>query len=118
MRHPPAIPAVVVPRTAAPGGWYCWYVLGPLQATTQDLVTPRLRGTAFAVFSRGPNIIGLELGPYMVGLISDASGSLRSGIIAAICIVPVSLFALLFAARRLAAAEAAVLARGDDVDLE
>ena len=93
-----------------------WF--GPLQATTQDLVTPRLRGTAFAVFSLGPNIIGLGLGPYTVGLISDASGSLRTGIIVAICIVPVSLFALLFAAQRLAAAEAAVFARGDDVDAD
>jgi MFS family permease len=88
-----------------------WF--GPLQATTQDLVTPRLRGTAFAVFSLGPNIIGLGLGPYSVGLISDASGSLRLGILAAICIVPVSLGALLFAARRLPAAEAQVLAQGD-----
>ncbi len=50
---------MIVPPTAAPGGWYRWYVLGPLQATTQDLVTLRLRGTAFAVFSLGPNIIGL-----------------------------------------------------------
>ena len=66
------------------------------------------------LFSLGPSIIGLGLGPYTVGFISNASKGLRTGIIAAICIVPVSLSALLFAARRVANPEEAVLARGDD----
>ncbi len=76
-----------------------WF--GPLQATTQDLVIPRLRGTAFAAFSLGPNIFGLGLGPYCVGLISDATGDLRLAILCAIAVLPITIFSLLFASRSL-----------------
>jgi MFS family permease len=76
-----------------------WF--GPLQATTQDLVVPRLRGAAFAAFSLGPNIFGLGLGPYTVGLISDATGDLRLAILIAAGILPLTLAALLFGAWKL-----------------
>ncbi|SOE93808.1 Major Facilitator Superfamily protein [Burkholderia sp. D7] len=90
--------------------FYCAYAVatlfvpmwfGPLQATTQDLVIPRLRGTAFAAFSLGPNIFGLGLGPYCVGLISDATGDLRLAILCGIAVLPVSIFSLLVASRSL-----------------
>lgn len=84
-----------------------WF--GPLQATTQDLVTPRLRGTAFAVFSLGPNIIGLGLGPYMVGLISDATGDLRLAIMVALSLAPLTLISLFVAASNLRKDEAVAL---------
>ncbi|SKC88027.1 Major Facilitator Superfamily protein [Burkholderia sp. CF099] len=96
--------------------FYCAYAVatffvpmwfGPLQATTQDLVIPRLRGTAFAAFSLGPNIFGLGLGPYFVGLVSDASGDLRLAILCAIGVLPISIGALLFASRSLLHGEAA-----------
>ncbi len=51
--------------------------LGPCAATIQDLVLPRMRGTATAVFFLGTTIIGLGLGPYIVGLVSDVTGDLR-----------------------------------------
>ena len=81
-----------------------WF--GPLQATTQDLVIPRMRGTAFAAFSLGPNIFGLGLGPYFVGLVSDASGNLRLAILCALGVLPVSIFSLLVASRSLQRDEA------------
>ena len=88
--------------------FYCAYAVatffvpmwfGPLQATTQDLVIPRLRGTAFAAFSLGPNIFGLGLGPYCVGLLSDASGDLRFAILCALGVLPISIMSLLVASR-------------------
>jgi len=82
-----------------------WFA--PMTATTQDLVVPRLRGRAFAMYSLGPNILGLGLGPYTVGLISDATGDLRFGLFVALGVLPLTLFLLLFAARHLAADEAA-----------
>ncbi|WP_421793713.1 MFS transporter [Hydrocarboniphaga effusa] len=81
-----------------------WF--GPVQATTQDLVIPRLRGSAFAVLSLGPNIVGLGLGPYTVGLISDATGDLRFALYVAVSLLPAALVALFYAARHLAADEA------------
>lgn len=81
-----------------------WF--GPLQATTQDIVVPRLRGTAFAAFSLGPNIFGLGMGPYCVGLISDATGDLRFAILCSLAVLPITLIALLYAARTLTQAEA------------
>ena len=99
--------------------FYCAYAVatlfvpmwfGPLQATTQDLVIPRLRGTAFAAFSLGPNIFGLGLGPYCVGLISDATGDLRLAILCGIAVLPVSIFFLLVASRSLLKGEEAARA--------
>lgn len=82
-----------------------WFA--PMQATTQDLVIPRLRGTAFAMYSLGPNILGLGLGPYTVGLISDASGSLRTGVLSVLATLPVTIALLFYAARHLATDEEA-----------
>jgi MFS family permease len=76
-----------------------WFA--PNQATTQDLVVPRLRGTAFAMYSLGANIIGLGLGPYTVGLISDATGNLRMAILCALATLPLTIVTLIYAARHL-----------------
>lgn len=81
-----------------------WFA--PLQATTQDLVIPRLRGLGFAIFSIGPNVLGLGLGPYLVGLASEAIGDLRIAILLAVGIFPLAVAALLFGARTLARDEA------------
>ncbi|RUN76528.1 MFS transporter [Sphingomonas sp. TF3] len=82
-----------------------WFA--PNQATTQDLVVPRLRGTAFAMYSLGANIIGLGLGPYTVGLISDATGDLRLAILCALATLPLTVATLIYAARNLGADERA-----------
>ncbi|MDX3898953.1 MAG: MFS transporter [Sphingobium sp.] len=82
-----------------------WFA--PNQATTQDLVIPRLRGTAFAMYSLGANILGLGLGPYTVGLLSDATGDLRFAILCALATLPFTIAILFYAARHLVASEEA-----------
>lgn len=84
---------------------------GCLSATGQDLVLPRMRGTAFATQGLGTNIIGLGLGPYLVGLISDGTGSLRMGILAILLSVPLMWGCAFVLIRRLGAAEATVVVR-------
>lgn len=63
-------------------------------ATAQDLVVPRLRGVGFAVQTLSTSLIGLGLGPYMVGLISDITGNLRLAILSLLVLL-VPLFILL-----------------------
>jgi MFS family permease len=55
--------------------------LGAAAATTQDLVLPRMQGTATASFFLATTLVGQGLGPYMVGQISEVSGSLRVGVL-------------------------------------
>lgn len=50
--------------------------VGATAATTQDLVPPRMRGTAVAALSIGATLIGLALGPYIAGRISTVTGDL------------------------------------------
>lgn len=85
--------------------------LGPVAATSQDLVLPRMRGAATAVFFLGTNIIGLGLGPYVVGLVSDVSGDLRFAMLSVLFILPVTLTLFVLASRRLPALEASVVER-------
>ncbi|MBT5601079.1 MAG: MFS transporter, partial [Gammaproteobacteria bacterium] len=49
------------------GGMY----LGPSFAMTQALVTLRMRAVASAILLFMLNIIGMGLGPYFVGIVSD-----------------------------------------------
>ncbi|MCW3837340.1 spinster family MFS transporter [Sphingomonas canadensis] len=80
--------------------------LGASAAATQDLVLPRMRGTATAAFFIGTTLIGLALGPYLAGRISYLSGSLATGILALLVTVPVALAAAIAAWRLLPEAEA------------
>ena len=73
--------------------------LGAAAATTQNLVMPRMRGTATATFFLATTLFGLALGPYLAGQISVVSGSLSTGVLSILVIVPFGL-ALLFAAYR------------------
>src|SRR5690606_16839995 len=50
--------------------------LGSAAAATQDLVLPRMRGTATAAFFIGTTLIGLALGPYLAGRVADLTGSI------------------------------------------
>ena len=54
--------------------------LAPCSATAQELVPPHMRGVATATFYTGFTLIGLALGPYLVGHVSAATGSLALGI--------------------------------------
>lgn len=85
--------------------------LGACAATTQDLVLPRMRGTATATFFIGTTLIGLALGPYAAGKVSAVSGSLSVGMISLLAATPISITCLWLAYRRLPAAEASREAR-------
>lgn len=75
--------------------------LGIGGSTIQDLVLPRMRGSATAVFILMVTLIGLALGPFCVGLISDATGDLRIGIGSALLVNLGAALMLLIAARAL-----------------
>ena len=98
--------------------------LGGAAATTQDLVLPRMRGTATASFFLATTLVGLSFGPYMVGQISDFAGTmvngkligdLRTGILSLIGVAPVALGLLIYAYRALPAAEATLNERSGEV---
>lgn len=97
--------------------------LGAAAATTQDLVLPRMRGTATAAFFLGTTLVGLCFGPYMVGQISDLTGTvvdgklvgdLRSGILALIGVAPIAIVALILAYRAVPLAEATLAERSGE----
>jgi len=94
--------------------------LGAAAATTQDLVLPRMRGTATAAFFLGTTLVGLSFGPYMVGQISDLTGTmvdgkvvgdLRTGILSLIAVAPIALGLLIYAYRAVPRAEATIVER-------
>ncbi len=97
--------------------------LGAAAATTQDLVLPRMRGTATAAFFLGTTLVGLSFGPYMVGQISDLAGTmvdgklvgnLRVGILSLIAVAPVALALLIAAYRSVPKAELTIVERARD----
>lgn len=85
--------------------------LGATAATVQDLILPRMRGTATATFFIATTLIGLALGPYMAGYVSTMTGSLRTGILSLLVAAPFSTLLLILAWRSVPAAEASVVAR-------
>jgi MFS family permease len=93
--------------------------LGAAAATTQDLVMPRMRGTATATFFLATTLFGLALGPYLAGQMSVVSGSLSTGVLSILVIVPVGIALLVAAYRLVPLAERTVVERaraaGEDV---
>jgi MFS family permease len=94
--------------------------LGAAAATTQDLVLPRMRGTATAAFFLGTTLVGLSFGPYLVGLISDLAGemvdgklvgNLRIGIMSLVGVAPIALALLIAAYKLVPAAERTIIER-------
>ncbi|MBY9063259.1 MFS transporter [Sphingomonas yunnanensis] len=79
--------------------------LGSAAAATQDLVLPRMRGTATATFFIGTTLLGLALGPYLAGRISTLSGSLSTGMLALLAVVPLGVAAGVAAYRLVPEAE-------------
>jgi MFS family permease len=88
--------------------------LGAAAATTQDLVLPRMQGTATASFFLATTLVGQGLGPYMVGQISEVSGSLRVGVLSLIGVVPIALALLIYAYRALPSTEASIVERASE----
>jgi len=93
--------------------------LGAAAATTQDLVMPRMRGTATATFFLATTLFGLALGPYLAGQMSVVTGSLSTGVLSILVIVPAGIALLLAAYRSVPLAERTVVERaraaGEDV---
>jgi MFS family permease len=74
-------------------------------------VLPRMRGTATAVFFLGTTVLGLGIGPYMVGLISDVSGDLQSAMMSTLLAIPLILILATIAFRAVPALETSLLDR-------
>ena len=85
--------------------------LGPAAASTQDLVLPRMRGTATATFFLGNAMIGLGLGPSLAGIVSTMTDSLATGMLSLLVVVPISVGLLFFAYRGIGRAEATLVER-------
>jgi fucose permease len=88
---------------------------GAAIATINDLVLPRMRATAGATFLLGMTLVGLALGPYTVGKIGTATGSLRTGIFSLYVVTPFILFILWRASRRIVALEETRDARAEGI---
>jgi len=85
--------------------------LGAAAATTQDLVLPRMRGTATGTFFIGTTLLGLAMGPYLAGRVSTLTGSLSIGMLSLLVTAPITLAAAVAAYRLVPAAEASREAR-------
>ena len=73
-----------MPNAVASFSGAAW--LGVAGSTVTDLVLPRMRGTSTAIFLLAVTLLGLALGPFTVGLVSDLTGDLRSGLAVALCV--------------------------------
>lgn len=79
--------------------------LGPAASTVNDLVMPRMRATASALYVLMLTFVGLALGPYSIGLISDraraggasAADALRHGMLWGTSMLGAALVLLLLA---------------------
>ncbi len=75
--------------------------LGVGGSTVTDLVLPRMRGSATAVYILAITLLGQAIGPFTVGLISDLTGDLRNGLVVALCVNLVAATLIVLAARYL-----------------
>jgi MFS family permease len=87
--------ALNVPLAMAGSIW-----IGSGASTVQELVLPRMRATASAAYLLVITFIGLALGPYTIGQLSDAIG-LRSALLAGLAANAAALACLIPAARHL-----------------
>ena len=99
-RNLPLALALNFPLAAAGSMW-----IGVGAATVQDLVLARMRATASAAYLLVITFIGLAMGPYAIGHLSDALGSLRNALGLGVVANAAAILFLVLAARRLAADE-------------
>jgi MFS family permease len=74
---------------------------GAYGALIQDLVLPRMRGSAAAAFTLVTIVIAAGAGPYWAGKVSALTGSLFKGLLSVQLLLPVAVVLLLLTARRL-----------------
>jgi len=89
--------------------------VGAAVATLQDVVLPRMRGTAGATYILGTTMVGLALGPYFAGQMADIFQSLRIGVFSLFIVPPFTVAALWIAGRELADIEATKVERAREV---
>jgi MFS family permease len=89
------------PVTVASSLW-----IGPGASTVQDLVLPRMRGSASAAYLLVVTFVGLALGPYSIGRLSVALGDLRIALLCALGAGLAGSALLLLASRHIARDEA------------
>jgi len=80
--------------------------VGAAVATLQDVVLPRMRGTAGATYILGTSLVGLALGPYWAGKVAALTGSLSIGVFSLFVVPPFTLAALWIASRHIGELEA------------
>ena len=85
--------------------------IGPGASTVQDLVLPRMRAMASAAYLLVITFIGLALGPYAIGRLSQAYGDLRHAMLVVLVANALAILMFLLAARHLPADEATRLER-------
>lgn len=105
------VPSIVVMLTAATptvffAGSFCLAFFGALwsgstAAMVQDLVLPRMRGSAAAAYSLIAIVVGSGIGPYWAGKVSKMTGSLNAGLLSVLLLAPVALLLLWLTSRRL-----------------
>lgn len=87
-------------------GW-----LPPLYTILYEQVLPRMRGITTSLYLLAMTILGLGTGPYLVGMISDATGDLGFAIRSINLVAPLIVVLLLVIARRAQKDEDALLTR-------
>lgn len=85
--------------------------IGAGASTIQDLVLPRMRAVASAFYILSVTFIGLALGPYTIGWLSDLTGELATAMRLALGMNAVACAFLLLAMRHLARDEATLRER-------
>lgn len=86
--------------------------LPPLYSLIYDLVLPRMRGVTSSIFIIITTLLGLGMGPYFVGIVSDRNGGdLGQAIISINVVVPVIVVCLLIVLLRVNREEQTVIER-------
>lgn len=85
--------------------------IAPGASTVQDLVLPRMRATTSAAYLLVITFIGLALGPYTIGSVSEELGDLRVAILLGMLANAAALVLILLAMRHLERDETSVRAR-------
>ncbi|MGY6550958.1 MAG: MFS transporter [Erythrobacter sp.] len=89
--------------------------LGAAAATSQSLVLPRMRGVATAIFFLATTLVGLGVGPFMAGYVSNISGdNLATGVLSTLVVTPIGLVLLIAAMALVPKAISGLLDRARD----
>lgn len=88
-----------------------WIAVGA--ATVQELVLPRMRGTATTTYFLFSILLGSGMGPYLIGKVSAATESLSTGVMGGLLAAPIGAAALLLALRFVPKAESSKWRRAE-----